>query len=124
MIRVFNQYISTKNILRVVLECGAIALALLCGTRIRFWNSTAGFDTYVGTPDFLMQAAAFVAVLQICLYYSDLYGGHAIHRRQEQMILLGHSLGMGCLLLGTLYFIFPNLLIGRGIWFISVVLVA
>jgi FlaA1/EpsC-like NDP-sugar epimerase len=123
MIRIFSQYISPKNILRVVLECGAIALALLCGTRIRFWNSTAGFDTYVGTPDFLMQAAAFVAVLQICLYYSDLYGGHAIHRRQEQMILLGHSLGMGCLLLGTLYFIFPNLLIGRGIWFISVILV-
>jgi sugar transferase (PEP-CTERM system associated) len=123
MIRVFSQYISPKSFIRVILECGAIALALLCGTRIRFWNSAAGFDSYVTTPDFLTQAVAFVAVLQICLYYSDLYGVHMIHRRQDQAILLGHSLGIGCLLLGVLYFIFPNLLIGRGIWFISIVLV-
>jgi sugar transferase (PEP-CTERM system associated) len=122
MIRVFNQYISPKNIFRVLLESGAIASALLCGTRIRFWNSASGFASYVETPDFLTQAVAFVAVLQICFYYSDLYGAPTI-RRQEQVILLGHSLGVGCLLLGVLYFIFPNLLIGRGIWLISVVLV-
>lgn len=123
MIRVFSQYISPKNIIRVILECGAIALALLCGARIRFWNSAAGFDSYVTTPDFLTQAVAFVAVLQICLYYSDLYGVHMIHRRQDQAILLGHSLGIGCLLLGILYFIFPGLLISRGVWFISIFLV-
>jgi sugar transferase (PEP-CTERM system associated) len=123
MIRVFNQYISPKSILRVILEFGAIALALLCGTRIRFWNSADGFDSYVATPDFFTQAFAFVVVLQICFYYSDLYGMHTIRRRQDQVILLGHSLGIGCLFLGILYYIFPALLIGRGIWFISVFLV-
>ncbi len=123
MIRVFSQYISPKNILRVILECGAIALALLCGVRIRFWSSAAGFDSYVATPDFLLQAVAFVAVLQICFYYSDLYGLHTIHRRKEQALLLGQSLGIGSLLLGILYFIFPNLLIGRGVCLISIVLV-
>ena len=123
MIRVFSQYISPKSFIRVIWECGAIALALLCGTRIRFWNSAAGFDSYVTTPDFLTQAIAFVVVLQICFYYSDLYGMHMILRRQDQVILLAHSLGIGCLLLGILYFVFPNLLIGRGVWFISVVLV-
>src|SRR5689334_16797167 len=88
MIRVFNQYISTKSIIRVILECGAIAMALLCGTRMRFWNNTAGFEKYVTTPDFLAQAIAFVGVLQICFYYSDLYGVHMIHRRQDQAVLL------------------------------------
>src|SRR5689334_12713668 len=105
MIRVFSQYISPKSIIRVLLECGAIALALLCGTRIRFWNSAVGFESYVTTPDFLTQAVAFVAVLQTCLYYSDLYGIQTIHRRQEQLVLLGHALGVGCLLLGILYFV-------------------
>jgi sugar transferase (PEP-CTERM system associated) len=122
MIRIFSQYIAPKNIVRVIVESIVIALALICGVRIRFWNSASGFDSYVTTPDFLSQAIAFVAILQICFYYCDLYGFHTSHR-QEQLISLGQSLGVGCLMLGILYFIFPNLLIGRGIYFISVALV-
>lgn len=124
MIRVFSQYISPKSIVRAILECGVITLALLCGARIRFWDNVSGFNTYVTTPDFLIQAAAFVAVLQTCFFYSGMYGEHPNRYRYERAISLGHSLGVGCLLLGILYFIFPNLLIGRGVWLISVALVA
>jgi sugar transferase (PEP-CTERM system associated) len=64
----------------------------------------------------------FVAIFQLCFYYCDLYDLHALHRREEQFICLGQSLGAGSLLLGMMYFIFPHLLIGRGVFFISTTL--
>ncbi len=124
MIRVFSQYIAPKSVVRVVLETGLIALALLCGARLRFWDNAPGFESYVAFPDFAAQAAAFVGTLQVGFYCSDLYNLRALPHRREQLISIGHSLGIGCLLLGLMYFIFPSLLISRGVCFISVALVA
>lgn len=100
-------------------------MALLCAVRIRFWDSASGFESYVAGPDsdFGWQALVFVVTLQVCFYYCDLYRPTAIRDRYEQLIALGQSLGSGCLLLGILYFIFPALLLGRGIFFIGVALV-
>jgi len=123
MVRILNQYVSPKSIVLILLEGILISLALLCAVRIRFWGSEAGFEAYVSLPEFIWQALAFVATLQVCFYYCDLYRPSAFHGRDDQWIALGQSLGSGSLLLGILYFIFPSLLLGRGIFFISVVLV-
>jgi sugar transferase (PEP-CTERM system associated) len=123
MIRVFSQYVSPKSIVLLLLEGGLITLALLCGVWIRFWNSSSDFTTYIGLPNFALQALFFVVTLQICFYYCDLYSLNAIRGRPEQMIAIGQSVGAGCLLLGVLYFLFPSLLLSRGVFFISVLLV-
>jgi sugar transferase (PEP-CTERM system associated) len=123
MVRIFNQYVSPKNIVLMLLEAGFITLALLCAVRIRFWGSAPGFEAYVAMPEFTWQALVFVATLQVCFYYCDLYRPTAIRGRNKQWMALGQSLGSGCMLLGILYFIFPSLLLGRGIFFISVALV-
>lgn len=122
MVRILNQYVSPKSIVLLALESGLMTLALVCAVRIRFWDS-AGFDEYVALPDFAWQAVIFVATLQVCFYYCDLYRLNAIRGRNEQLMALGQSLGSGCLLLGILYFVFPALVLGRGIFFISVALV-
>jgi len=123
MIRVFSQYVSPKGIVQMLLEGALITLALLCAVRIRFWGSTSGFEEYITFPDFVWQALVFVVTLQMCFYYCDLYRPSAVRGRNEQLIAIGQSLGSGCLLLGTVYFIFPSLLLGRGIFFISLALV-
>jgi sugar transferase (PEP-CTERM system associated) len=123
MIRVFSQYVSSKSIVLMFLEGGLLVLALLCGIWIRFWGNGTAFEDYVGLPNFALQAMAFVGILQTCFYYCDLYD-LSIRRRREQIISLVQSLGAASLLLGLLYFIFPSLLIGRGVFFISVALVS
>jgi sugar transferase (PEP-CTERM system associated) len=123
MIRVFNQYISPKSIVLLLLEGALITLALLCAVWIRFWNNTSDFAAYVALPNFTLQAIFFVLTLQICFYYCDLYTLSVIRGRHEQFIALGQSVGAGCLLLGILYFVFPTMLLGRGVFFISVTLV-
>jgi sugar transferase (PEP-CTERM system associated) len=123
MVRILNQYVSPKGIVQVLLEGALITLSLLCAVRLRFWDSVSGFEAYVVWPDFGWQAGVFVLTLQVCFYYCDLYRPSAIRGQNEQWIAIGQSLGSGCLLLGIVYFLFPWLLLGRGIFFITVMLV-
>src|SRR4051794_30904409 len=123
MIRVFNQYISPKSFVLLLLEGALISLALLFGVCIRFWNDSSAIDAYLTVPGFFLQAGVFVVTLQLCFYYCDLYTMSALRGRHEQVIAVGQSVGAGCLLLGILYFMFPPLVLSRGVFFISVLLV-
>ncbi len=124
MIRIFSQYVSPKSLLLVILEGAVIIFGLLCGAWLRFWGSAEDFESYIRAPEFLIQATIFVITVQLCFYYSDLYDLRSLRGRREQLICLGQSLGMASLLLGLTYFIFPSLLIGRGVFFISTAIVA
>jgi|SRR5579871_1410234 len=124
MIRIFSQYVSPKSLLLMAIESLLMSLALVCGVIVRFWNEPIEFDSFVQFPDFVIQIIIFVTIFQICFYYSDLYNAHTTRTRYEQMLCLGQSLGAGCLTLGLVYYIFPSLLIGRGVFFISTALTA
>lgn len=124
MIRILNQYVSPKSLLLMFTEGALIVLAVLCGARLRFWNSPDEMESLIRFPDIVWQALVIVIIVQLCFYYSDLYNLSVLRGRSEQLICLGQSLGSACLLLGTLYYVFPGLLIGRGTFLISVFLVA
>ncbi len=124
MIRIFSQYVSPKCLMLMAMESLLISLALLCGVFVRFWDNPLEFDSYIQFPDFGAQIVIFVIIFQICIYYSDLYNLHTIRTRYDQLLRLGQSLGAGCLVLGIVYYIFPSLLIGRGVFFISTALAA
>jgi FlaA1/EpsC-like NDP-sugar epimerase len=108
----------------MAMESLLITLALICGVVVRFWDSPLEFDSYIQFPDFGVQVVIFVIIFQLCFYYSDLYNLHTIRTRYEQVLRLGQSLGAACLVLGIVYYIFPSLLIGRGVFFISTALAA
>ena len=124
MIRIFNQYVSPKSVLLMLTEGVLIALALMCSVWLRFWNSPDEIDALVHFPEIALQGLMVIVIFQLCFYYSDLYDLNVIRGRSEQLICLGQSLGSACLVLGALYYVFPGLLIGRGIFLISVFLVA
>jgi sugar transferase (PEP-CTERM system associated) len=121
--RVFNQYISLKSVILFLLEGALITLAVLSATRLRFWGNAAEFRYYVTLPEFGIQALVFVAAFQVCFFYCELYDWSELRRWNDFAVAVGQSLGAACLLLGMVYFIFPTLLLGRGIFFISLVLV-
>src|SRR5215510_11524505 len=98
MIRVLNQYFSPKIFVLILLESVLVTLALICGVRIRFWDSVTGFSAYIGLPEFLLQAGVFVVVLQLCFFYCDLYSCNGLRGKNQEWIAVGQSLGAGCLL--------------------------
>jgi sugar transferase (PEP-CTERM system associated) len=122
MIRVFNQYASLKGALCALCEALLIALAPLLAMKIRFWSEPGVFESYTDTPEFLLQSCAFAVVFFASFYWNGLYDLRK-PERLTQTLGLTQALGMACLVLGTSYYLLPGLLLGRGVFFIALVLV-
>src|ERR1039457_6330907 len=124
MIRVFQQYVSIKTLLLVLLEAVLISVAILCAARVRFWYDPAEFQSYVGYPAFLLQCLAVVVTFQVCFYYNDFYSPRTFRGRTAQLICVGQALGTGCLILGLTYVVVPGLRLGRGVLMLSLSFIA
>ena len=124
MVQIFSQFVSRKTILLTVLETFLITLAVVAGAKLRFWNDPSEFSAYCQFPDFLLQVLALVIALQLSFYYGNLYNRHSLGRRYEEAISVAQSLGTASVLLGLLYWLWPALLIGRGVFFLSLALIA
>src|ERR1019366_1319351 len=123
MMQVFNQYVSAKSFVLMVVEASLIVLSLICAVELRFWNNPAEVLLYLSLPDFAVQTTVVVFVCVACFYYNDLYDLSAGYSAVERVLRVEQSLGAASLLLGFLYFIFPGLLLGRGVFIIGMVLV-
>jgi sugar transferase (PEP-CTERM system associated) len=119
----FHRYVPSKSVILVMLEGILIVLAVLCGVAIRFWNQPAELEGILRFPDFGWRILMVLVTLQICFYYCDLYDLTVFGRSWRRLVGLLQSLGAGCLILGFAYFLFPKLLIGRGVLVISITLI-
>jgi sugar transferase (PEP-CTERM system associated) len=124
MVRLFHQYVSAKGIVLFAVESALIVATIIWGAQVRFWRDPAEFDLFLSSPFFTLQLIARVVVFQICFLYGDLYAPQTLNDRNEQIVSLGKSLGSGCLVMGGLYFLFPGLLVGRGVFVISTAMLA
>jgi sugar transferase (PEP-CTERM system associated) len=68
--------------------------------------------------------ALVVGVTQMCLYYANLYDVRRLQDRRDVFISIIQALGAAALILAVLYYWFPGLVIGRGVFAIATVLVA
>lgn len=73
--------------------------------------------------DGIMHVLLVVFVCQVCLHYADLYDLRTIADWRELLVRLFQSLGATSFILAFLYFWFPNLMIGRGVFLVSAGLV-
>jgi len=71
----------------------------------------------------LWKVLLVVAVAQVCLYYADLYNVRIISDRRELFIRTVQALAGASFVLAAVYFWFPDLVIGRGVFLISAVFV-
>ncbi len=58
-------------------------------------------------------------VTQVCLYYSDLYDLRVISDRREVFVRAVRALGATSFVLAAVYYWFPDLVIGRGVFILS-----
>jgi sugar transferase (PEP-CTERM system associated) len=123
MFRIFSHYISPKSLLLMVVEGLLIVLSLICAVRLRFWNDAMERSVYMSLPEFGVQIGLVVVVCLICFYCNDLYDVSAgLNTKTGNILRIEQSVGAACLLLGLLYFLFPGLLLSRGVFLIGMVL--
>jgi sugar transferase (PEP-CTERM system associated) len=59
------------------------------------------------SPSFVLRALVCVAVLQLGMYYAELYDDRALRSRTQFIVRLGQSYAAGALALGLAYYLFP-----------------
>jgi sugar transferase (PEP-CTERM system associated) len=116
ILRIFDQYIPVRKIAFFFLESVFIGGMVVLGAYLRFLSDPASFHHY---EYLILKALLIVACVQLSLYYFDLYDLKAFRSNMELGIRLLQSLGVSSILLAFLYYLFPLLIIGRGIFLIS-----
>lgn len=116
IVRIFDQYIPVRKIAFFFLESVFIMAMVIAGTYLRFGGDAARLGAYEGL---FFKALLIVGSAQFSLYYFDLYDLKIFRSNLELAIRLLQSLGVSSLLLAVLYYLFPLLIIGRGIFLIS-----
>jgi sugar transferase (PEP-CTERM system associated) len=117
--RVFSRVLTIRAVTLVAFETGLIVTAIACGTFVRLGWQPPEFLLADGRPfRFLLVAG----VLQVCLYYADLYDVRTLSDRRELFVRLVQALAAASFILAGLYYWFPDLIIGRGVSAIAAVL--
>jgi sugar transferase (PEP-CTERM system associated) len=119
-VRALLQGITTRALGLIAFESTLIVGAVLFASYVRL-----GFDGLLSEgPRAIAGKALFIAgVCQLCFYFGDLYNLKVVSDRREMFIRIVQALGVTSLILGVLYFWFPELVIGRGVFLIAAALV-
>lgn len=121
MFRVFSQYVSRKALLLFVADIVAGGVAIVLATYLR--SPDPGVYEYATKmPDFGYRLATVLISFLVCAYYNDVYKQATLGSIGEQFFRLAQALGVACFGLATLYYAFPSLRLGRGVFGVGVLL--
>jgi sugar transferase (PEP-CTERM system associated) len=122
LIRLLHAYFPARTVFLGISEACLVALAFVAATIARLGPNDAtlmlGYEQ--GAIKILLVSAAFM----ICMYYFDLYDSSILSNRREVLSRLVGVLGTVCVVLAVLYYLYPPLELGRGIFAIGFMFVA
>jgi sugar transferase (PEP-CTERM system associated) len=102
------------------------SLFILTAIVVAAWLRLGGVDAWTALTrgDAIPKGVLIAAVCQLCLHYNELYDLRHLADRRELFVRILQALGSTSLVLAVLYFWFPSLIIGRGVFAIASGLVA
>jgi sugar transferase (PEP-CTERM system associated) len=120
MTGVLMRGLTARIVILILLDALLVVSAVWLATYVRLSD---GAWEALTAQEALGKTLAIVFVTQGCLYYADLYNLRVVTERIELVIRLMQALASASLLLAVTYFWFPSLIIGRGVFIVSVFLV-
>ena len=121
MIRVLMHRLTGRVLALVTFETTLIMASVAIAAYIRLGD---GLWELAVDEQGIAKALIIAGVCQTCLYYTDLYDLRQIADRRDLFLRLVHALAAASLVLAVIYFWFPALIIGRGVFMIAAGLVA
>ena len=120
MIRLILRRLTSRSMALVTFETALILAAVAVAAYLRLgdaaWQIMAEEN---GVPKALLIAG----VCQLCLYYADMYDLRVVSDRRELVVRIVQSLAAASFILAALYYWFPPLIIGRGVFTFAAFLV-
>ena len=122
MIRLLNAHFPARTLILVISEACLVTIAFISATIVRLGSNDAALMLRY-EQGFLKIVVASGAVMT-CMYYFDLYDSAILSNRREVLTRMVQVLGTVCILLAMLYYVYPPLELGRGIFLIGFILLA
>ena len=117
MIRFFRHYVPLNLLLLVLIEALILGGAIYAGVATRF--SESGGALPADLQPLLPKAIAFTLVMLGLMTASGLYGMEWHGGIRTLLTRLGLSFGLGLIVMSLLFYFFPALLLGRGVFLMS-----
>ena len=114
MIRFLHAYIPKRTLLLGISEA--------CLITLRWWHLpwrgwAPGKPSFMLTYQYGSLKILFVSVaFLMCMYYFDLYDSAIVSNRREALVRLIQVMGVAYIALGLLYYLYPPVKLGRGIF--------
>src|SRR5258706_3924174 len=112
--------ISPRRALLVAFETILIVSAVAVAAYARI--GSAAWDLAL-EDNGILKALLLAGVTQACLYYADLYDLRVVADRRELFVRMLQALGAASFILAAVYFWFPSVVLGRGVFLIAAVFV-
>jgi sugar transferase (PEP-CTERM system associated) len=120
MIRLLSHRFRSRTLLLVLCEAWLIVVAVVVAAVVRLGAEAQDLFVY---EDGLWKALLIAGVVQACLYYADLYDLRLLADRRELFTRMLQALASASLVLAGVYYWFPALIVGRGVFMIAAVLI-
>lgn len=109
--------LSTRTPVLLMLETAMIVLAVTLAAWVRL--GPAEGLAVVTTLGGLAKAGVVAAICQLCLFFADMYDLRVVADRRELFVRLLRSLAATTIILAVVYFWFPVLIVGRGVFLLT-----
>jgi sugar transferase (PEP-CTERM system associated) len=113
MIRLVLRRLTSRSMALVVFETALILCAVGLAAYIRLGDEAWLIMTNEGG---VPKALLIAGVCQLCLYYVEMYDLRVVSDRRELFVRIIQALGAASFILAALYYWFPPLIIGRGVF--------
>lgn len=122
MLKYFHKYYPIRKLVYYLLE-GCLIFSGLYLTHY-FINYYLLLDIDIDSDyPIWLRVLLITIIVQICLYYHELYEFKSVYRTREVLYKIGHALSISCIILGLCYFLYPQLALNTGIFFLSIFLI-
>ena len=118
--RLLTLKLRTRSLTLIGCETALIVFAVTAAAYIRLGPRAWEVFAY---ENGLRKALLIAATAQACLYYADLYDLRLLSDRREVFIRILNALASASLILAAVYYWFPALVLGRGVFAIAAVFV-
>ena len=116
MLRLLNKYYTIRNLLFFLIEFVLIFFGLWLGTYLLYSGQIVEDQFHVSIWSRILLVTI---VIQLCMYYNDLYDFQIGSRLLGLTIKIVQAIGFSFLILAVLYLIFPFLILEQEIFFIG-----
>ena len=120
MWHVFGRYLAFRKIGVVIIENALLVCCILEAARIRLGASFMASGRY---SSFAAKAVVMALIYQLTLHLRDVYSFRQSASFAQFFLRLAEALALASVFLSATYYAFPDLMIGRGIFVINLVLV-